>query len=840
MGGSVSEFLLLFTGNSESAEAAMAKVDAGMSGMQEQGSGLMSKLGKVFLAIAAAALAVGVAFSAVALKMASDYQESTAKIAANSGSTIAAAQAVTQAFLTTAGQSTFSAQEMAAAYASAAGQFTLLNGTALSAAQAMDVMKASTMGAEATGGDLNSTTQALASTLLAFHLPVSDAATVMGQLVNVSRLTGQPISDVATAVDKLKARLGELAPSVSDVGTLMVQLDAQGLQGSRGMQIANTAMQTLLGGTTAVTTALSNLGVSVYTASGQFVGWQSVVEQLQPKLAGMTQAQQDLYLKTLFGASAAQVMGGIIQQGLPGYQNASSKVNDLAKAHQAAADNADTLAGRLRTAKAAVDDFTVKVGNELLPVVEAAVSWFSSRLIPALTEAAAWLGKNLPLAIQAVEKWFNQNKGTIQTVAGILGGALHLAISAVVTVLGFLYKNLQWIGPVLGGVVVGMLALKAAMALQAFLAAPGIIAAIAGVLAGGLTPAEAAASMGATDLGAAIDTATGLIGWIVLAIAAVIAIGLLLITHWKQVTAIAKTVWKDVSGFFESLWHDVSGFFTSLWHDIVSIWNGIVQAIEGAIGTITSAVGNFIGGVVNFFTQLPGKILTAMAGLDKTLVGFFGGVWKDITGAVSTFVGGVVNFFKDLPGNIVTALGNLLTKVGGFLSGVWNSLLTDVTNFIGITGGGGIIGFFKDLPGNIASAMGKMVSTVLNAVKNAANSIPVIGGALKAIGLAAGDIVTKPTFALLGEEETEYVIPESQLGKAGSAGVKGLFTSGGGTPALSQTLGMAGAGASGSGGGTQINLGGINVQGLTTDEVMPAVRQELSSWAGQIARLTHR
>jgi hypothetical protein len=84
------------------------------------------------------------------------------------------------------------------------------------------------------------------------------------------------------------------------------------------------------------------------------------------------------------------------------------------------------------------------------------------------------------------------------------------------------------------------------------------------------------------------------------------------------------------------------------------------------------------------------------------------------------------------------------------------------------------------------------------------------------------------------------VIPESQLGKAGSAGVKGLFTSGGGTPALSQTLGMAAAGASGSGGGTQINLGGINVQGLTTDEVMPAVRQELTQWAGQIARLTHR
>ena len=210
---------------------------------------------------------------------AAKFQTATRQIAANSDTSSAAAANIGKAFLTTSGQSIFSAKEMAEAFAPVSGQLKATEGQALGAAGAMKVMSAAGNLAEGTSSDLTSSTAALAMVMQGYRLPVTEAATASNLLFNTSRALNISLDTVAQSINRLHGRLGDLAPSLGDVGGLMVELGSHGVQGSRGVSVVNTAFQTLVGGSSAVSAMLSALGVNIFNAQGQFIGLQNVIAQ---------------------------------------------------------------------------------------------------------------------------------------------------------------------------------------------------------------------------------------------------------------------------------------------------------------------------------------------------------------------------------------------------------------------------------------------------------------------------------------------------------------------------------------------------------------------------------
>ena len=75
-------------------------------------------------------------------------------------------------------------------------------------------------------------------------------------------------------------------------------------------------MSTLVGGSEKTTEVLKDLGVNIFNSQGKFIGMKGVIEQLGPKLDGLSQKNQIFAEKTLFGAGAYQVMGSVIQSGV--------------------------------------------------------------------------------------------------------------------------------------------------------------------------------------------------------------------------------------------------------------------------------------------------------------------------------------------------------------------------------------------------------------------------------------------------------------------------------------------------------------------------------------------
>lgn len=364
----------------------------------------ISTLGGVALAsVAVGAVGVG----AEAVHLASAFDTATSKIAATAGITQTAARKIGDAFLTTGFQSTFTATEMANAYAPVSAQLATVEGHALSASQALTVMKATTDLAEASGTSLTATTAALADTMQVYGLKVKTASGASDILYNASRAVNVSVTTVASAADKLKTKLGIAAPTLATTATLMTDLGEHGIQGTRGISTVTSAMSTLLGGSAAVATELAALGVSVYNATGKFIGMKTTIAELSPKLAAMTTAQRKAAEATLFGKTAATSMNTVISGGVASYTKAAAAVTKLGTAHTAATKQTNNLHGQIEKLKAGLEDEGVKIGDFLIPKLE-----------------------DLAHGVEDVIGWFEKHK----TVAEALGIAIGVTLAGAITV----------------------------------------------------------------------------------------------------------------------------------------------------------------------------------------------------------------------------------------------------------------------------------------------------------------------------------------------------------------------------------------------------------------------
>lgn len=540
----------------------------------------VTKIGKLFssgstglfIGVAASVLAVGSA----AIDMAAKYATSTDRMAAAADITIAQAKKIGDAFLNTAGTTTFSASEIMSAFAPVAGQLRVLNGGALNAAQSLTFMRAAMALAEATGQPLSDVTRSLASVMSTYSIKVDDAAKASDLLFTTSSALGVPVSTLASTVNRLKTNLGPLAPSLDDVSTLLLDLADHGLSGSRGLLAVSGGLNTLLGGSKKTEAEVKKLGLTLYDTNGNFVGMQSIIQQLAPKLAGMTEEQQLNATAALLGAGASKKMIDTILAGLPGWDAASNAVNTNNAAVDASRKATDNAGSAWKTFTSAVADWLTKGGAPFQRALTGIIDWMTTTALPDFEKFAAWFGKNV------VTPFMDFADKTVPVIVGVLG-----------TLVGWINRT-GALGPIMESIAVGFVAFKLATA-GAWLIGVGqaLWAAAAGM--GALDAAMyanpiALIAVGFAALGSAIfDIATN--GpKVAKLIAGPLTDGMNGIKH--PIDAIA--------GGLEAAWRDVlllGGAIGQLPHIADIAFNGLVSGIKLAVNTVVNIINTLISGI---------------------------------------------------------------------------------------------------------------------------------------------------------------------------------------------------------------------------------------------------
>ncbi|HES9825416.1 TPA: hypothetical protein VPM45_000520 [Streptococcus pneumoniae] len=306
---------------------------------------------------------------------------------------------------------------------------------------------------------------------------------------------------------------------------------------------------------------------------------------------------------------------------------------------------------------------------------------------------------------------------------------------------------------------------------------------------------------------AALAVLTSPITWIIAAIAALIAIGVLLYQNWDTVVEFAKTAWQGLCDFISGICQAIGEFFSGLWTKLQEIfepigqwfgekfqqaWDAIVNIFSGigewfsgvfqgawdAIVNIFTPIGSWFGqrwadvtsalaNIGAWFTDMFQKAWTGLTNIFSKLGSWFGERWNDVTSALSK----VASWFGDIFGKAFDAVKNSFSSIGDFFKGVWDtvkSIFVNAGQMVGEAVGGAFKSAVNAVLGTIENVVNGFIG-MINGVLGVVRNLPGLGwvGSVSTVSLprlARGGIVDSPTIAMIGEAGKEAVVPLENTG----------------------------------------------------------------------------
>lgn len=296
---------------------------------------------------------------------------------------------------------------------------------------------------------------------------------------------------------------------------------------------------------------------------------------------------------------------------------------------------------------------------------------------------------------------FGALAGFAGTLAGVLGGVMSTAVTALVPVFESLMGSLSAIAPVIGDVLVG--AIKAlATPLQNVVqwitdfatANPGLattvvaLAAAAGALVAGLVSVATTLAPVITGIVSFISAAAPLVTTLVTAAGGWGAIGTAIMGVLAPIASVIAAV-TAIVGVLIYAWNSSEQFRQA----IVNLGMGILAALQPVItfitGTLVPVISQVVGsviGAIQIILDALTPMLAVVINIVATLLNYLNplvGFIMNVLAPVFTFLGSVVSTAFTFIGTVISAAINIVTAIldvflkllQGNWSGAWNAIL---------------------------------------------------------------------------------------------------------------------------------------------------------------------
>ena len=586
------------------------------------GSSLKTVGSTITTAVSLPLLALG----AGAIKTASDFEAGMSKVSALSGATGDDLKMLEDKAREMGASTKYSATESAEAlsYMALAGW---------DAEQMAAGLEPSLKLAGASGMDLALATDIVTDTMSMFGMQASEATKMTDMLAYAQANSNTDVQQLGEALKYCGASANAMGYDLADTTALLGIFADQGLKGSSAGTTLNAMFRDMKKNAKDGAIAIGETNVSIVDANGNYRDMTDILADVEKATEGMTQAERDMALSSVWGTEALKGVNMAFEAGVPkirefeeGIRNSDGAASEMYDTMQ------NNLQGAIDNMKSAFEGLLITIGQRLIPIFQSLVE-----------------------GITNVFTWFNNLNPAIQNVIIGVGGFL--------AVLGPLLL-------IIGNVIIFVTKLGMAIStLVTFFSAGGA---------------------GAGLLATAIAFLTGPIGLTIAAITALIAIGVLLYKNWDEIKAkcieiwqnnikpIIETVTNTIKAFLTATWNGIKAFLSTCWDLIKQLatttWNGIKTTIE----TVCNAIKTVITTVWNAVKTTTSTVWNSIKSLIETTINGIKSVITNVFNSISSFVTTVWNNVKTGTSSawdgIKLAVSNGVNAVKNVITSVWSGL----------------------------------------------------------------------------------------------------------------------------------------------------------------------
>lgn len=501
-----------------------------------------------------------------------------------------------------------------------------------------------------------------------FGLGAGDATRIANALAGAANASSADVSDLTQAMSQCSAQASLAGWSLEDTAAALALFADHGVKGSDAGTSLKTMLQRLAAPTDQAAEAIAAYGLNIRDSNGKMKDISGIADELTGKLGGLSDAERDAALQTIFGSDASRAAAILMQSGSEGLAKYIAATNDATAAETMANAQKGELSWALENMGGAVESASIAFGTALAPAITAVAG-----VIGNVAEAFASLPAGVQTAIAVV----------LALVAAL--GPLLMVIGSVVAALPAISEGFA----VLGGALAIPLAPAAAVV--------AAIAAIAAAIYAAWTTSETfrAAVMAGVDaisskvqeicaflapyvqafldqivstVQVAMDTLGPIIGAVLTVIVSTVVPILTSIMDTvaqvlATILATVTNVMAAVSTVIQGAWQIISGIFQTVLGVILAVTTGDFTMLQQGVTSIMQGTMVAINGVMQ-------GILSIVSGAWNAVKAVFIGVCNAVSGAISGAFNGIKSVIDSTMNGAKSTVSGALSAISGFFAGL--------------------------------------------------------------------------------------------------------------------------------------------------------------------------
>lgn len=496
-----------------------------------------------------------------------------------------------------------------------------------------------------------------------FGLGAGDATRIANALAGAANASSADVSDLTQAMSQCSAQASLAGWSLEDTAAALALFADHGVKGSDAGTSLKTMLQRLAAPTDQAAEAIAAYGLNIRDSNGKMKDISGIADELTGKLGGLSDAERDAALQTIFGSDASRAAAILMQSGSEGLAKYIAATNDATAAETMANAQKGELSWALENMGGAVESASIAFGTALAPAITAVAG-----VIGNVAEAFA----SLPAGVQtgiAVVLALVAALGPLLMVIGsvvaalpaisegfaVLGGALAIplapaaaVVAAIAAVAAAIYAAWTTSETFRAAVMAGVDAISSKVQEICAFLAPYVQAFLDQIVSTVQVAMDTLGPIIGAVLTVIVSTVVPILTSIMDTVAQVLATILATVTNvMAAVSTVIQGAWQIISGIFQTVLGVIlavtTGDFTMLQQGVTSIMQGTMVAINGVMQAILSIVSGAWNAVKAVFigvcNAVSGAISGAFNGIKSVIDSTMNGAKSTVSGALSAISG---------------------------------------------------------------------------------------------------------------------------------------------------------------------------------------------------------